>query len=44
MGRLDLAQAELDRIGAICGEDCEQYLDLAAAMAGNEDWMGTAAN
>lgn len=38
MGRLDLAQAELDKIGAICGEHCDQYLDLAAAMAGDEDW------
>jgi tetratricopeptide (TPR) repeat protein len=38
MGRLDLAQGELDRIAAICGESCEQYLDLAAAMAGEENW------
>ena len=38
MGRLDLAQAELDRIGAICGESCEQYIDLAAAMAGDSSW------
>lgn len=44
MGRLDLAQGELDRIGAICGESCDQYLDLAAAMAGVEDWTGTATN
>ena len=43
-GRLDLAQAELDRIGTICGESCDQYLDLAAAMAGNEDWAGTSVN
>ena len=40
-GRLDLAQAELDRIGALCGESCDQYIDLAAAMAGNEDWVRT---
>jgi tetratricopeptide (TPR) repeat protein len=38
IGRLDLAQAELDRIGAICGESCEQYIDLAAAMAGDSSW------
>jgi tetratricopeptide (TPR) repeat protein len=38
MGRLDLAQAELDKIGAICGESCEQYIDLAAAMAGDSSW------
>jgi tetratricopeptide (TPR) repeat protein len=38
MGRLDLAQAELDRIGSICGENCEQYIDLAAAMAGDSNW------
>jgi hypothetical protein len=44
MGRLDLAQAELDRIGALCGEACEQYLDLAAAMAGDENWAGARTN
>jgi len=38
MGRLDLAQAQLDRIASLCGDDCEQYLDLAAAMAGDTDW------
>jgi len=38
MGRLDLAQAELDKIGTLCGQGCEQYIDLAAAMAGNTDW------
>ena len=38
MGRLDLAQAELDRIGALCGESCDQYIDLAAAMAGDSSW------
>jgi tetratricopeptide (TPR) repeat protein len=38
MGRLDLAQAELDRIGAICGESCEQYIELASVMAGDADW------
>jgi tetratricopeptide (TPR) repeat protein len=41
MGRLDLAQAELDRIGTLCGESCDQYIDLAAAMAGDEDWVRT---
>ena len=38
MGRLDLAQAELDHIGKLCGESCEQYVDLAAAMAGDSNW------
>ena len=38
MGRLDLAQAELDRIGTLCGESCEQYIELAAAMAGDANW------
>ncbi len=38
MGRLDLAQAELDRIGVIGGESCEQYITLAAAMAGESNW------
>lgn len=42
MGRLDLAQAELDRIETLCGAGCDQYLDLAAAMAGDEDWSGGA--
>jgi tetratricopeptide (TPR) repeat protein len=41
LGRLDLAQAELDQIASLCGETCDQYLDLAAAMAGNEDWNRT---
>lgn len=38
MGRFDLAQAELDRIGTICGTDCDAYQDLAAAIAGDPDW------
>jgi tetratricopeptide (TPR) repeat protein len=38
MGRLDLAQTELDKIGAICGQSCEQYIELASVMAGNADW------
>ncbi len=38
MGRLDLAQAELDKIGTLCGDSCEQYIDLAAAMAGDSNW------
>ncbi len=39
LGRLDLAQLELDRIETICGTGCDQYLDLAAAMAGDEGWV-----
>ena len=42
MGRLDLAQGQLDRIAALCGAGCDQYLDLAAAMAGDESWSGGA--
>lgn len=38
MGRLDLAQRQLDMIGAIGGEDCDQYLQLASAMAGGDGW------
>lgn len=38
MGRYDLAEAELDRIGAICGVDCKEYQDLAAAIAGEPGW------
>ncbi|MCP4380530.1 MAG: tetratricopeptide repeat protein [Hyphomicrobiales bacterium] len=37
-GRYDLAQLELDRIETICGQDCEQYQDLASAIAGDPDW------
>lgn len=37
-GRYDLAELELDRIETICGQDCEQYQDLAAAIAGDPDW------
>ena len=33
-GHIDLAQAELVKVGALCGTDCEQYRDLAAAIAG----------
>ena len=42
MGRLDLAQAQLETIGKLCGEECDQYLDLAAAMAGDESWTRAA--
>jgi tetratricopeptide (TPR) repeat protein len=38
IGRLDLAQGELDKIGAICGQTCEQYEDLAMALAGEPNW------
>ncbi len=37
-GRVDLARAELDRIGAICGNtSCEEYRDLAAAINGDPE-------
>ena len=32
-GRIDLAQAELAQIGQRCGVTCEEYKDLAAAIA-----------
>lgn len=32
-GRIDLAQAELAEIGQRCGVTCEEYTDLAAAIA-----------
>ncbi len=38
MGRIDLAQAELNQIGTICGDQCEEYRDLKAAIAGDPDW------
>jgi tetratricopeptide (TPR) repeat protein len=38
LGRLDLAQGELDRIEKLCGTECDQYIDLAAAMAGETEW------
>lgn len=39
IGRIDLAQAELDRIGVICGTTtCEEYQDLAAAIEGKPEW------
>ena len=31
-GRLDLARAELAKVEAICGTECEQYEDLAEAI------------
>jgi tetratricopeptide (TPR) repeat protein len=36
-GRMDLAKAELANVEAICGTECEQYEDLAAAIAGQPD-------
>jgi tetratricopeptide (TPR) repeat protein len=36
-GKLDLAKAELVKISAVCGTTCEQYLDLAKAIAGKPD-------
>jgi tetratricopeptide (TPR) repeat protein len=33
-GQLDLAKAELVKIEATCGTTCEQYIDLAKAIAG----------
>jgi len=36
-GRIDLAKAELASVQTICGTECEQYADLAAAIAGQPD-------
>jgi tetratricopeptide (TPR) repeat protein len=36
-GRMDLAKAELANVEALCGTECEQYQDLAAAIAGQAD-------
>jgi tetratricopeptide (TPR) repeat protein len=36
-GRMDLAKAELASVQTICGTECEQYEDLAAAIAGQPD-------
>ena len=33
-GKIDLAKGELAKIEALCGTQCEQYRDLAAAIAG----------
>src|SRR5262249_7570686 len=32
-GRMDLAKAELANVEALCGTECEQYQDLAKAIA-----------
>jgi tetratricopeptide (TPR) repeat protein len=36
-GRMDLAKAELANVEALCGTECEQYQDLAAAIAGQPE-------
>jgi len=36
-GQLDLAKAELLKVSAVCGTTCEQYQDLAKAIAGTPD-------
>jgi tetratricopeptide (TPR) repeat protein len=36
-GRMDLAKAELANVEALCGTECEQYEDLAAAIAGQPE-------
>jgi tetratricopeptide (TPR) repeat protein len=36
-GRMDLAKAELAKVEALCGTECEQYQDLAKAIAGQSD-------
>jgi tetratricopeptide (TPR) repeat protein len=36
-GSLDLAKAELVKVSAVCGTTCEQYQDLAKAIAGLPD-------
>ena len=36
-GRMDLAKAELANVEALCGTECEQYQDLAEAIAGQSE-------
>jgi tetratricopeptide (TPR) repeat protein len=36
-GRMDLAKAELVKVEALCGTECEQYQDLAEAIAGQSE-------
>ena len=36
-GHIDLAKAELVKVEALCGQSCEQYRDLSAAIAGTPD-------
>ena len=36
-GQIDLAKAELVKVEALCGRECEQYTDLAAAIAGHPE-------
>ncbi len=36
-GKLDLAKDELMKVEAVCGTTCEQYQDLARAIAGTPD-------
>jgi tetratricopeptide (TPR) repeat protein len=36
-GRMDLAKAELANVEALCGTECEQYQDLAEAIAGQPE-------
>ncbi len=36
-GKLDLAKAELVKVANVCGTTCEQYQDLAKAIAGKPD-------
>jgi len=37
LGKADLAKAELSKVAAVCGTTCEQYGDLAKAIAGTPD-------
>ena len=37
-GRVDLAELELDTLQKLCGVDCEQYIDLQKALAGDLVW------
>lgn len=39
LGRMDLAQAQLDRIEKVCGTNCEQYEDLSTAMNTGTGWQ-----
>jgi tetratricopeptide (TPR) repeat protein len=38
MGQIELAKAELTKVEALCGTECEQYEDLAKAIEGESGW------
>jgi tetratricopeptide (TPR) repeat protein len=39
--RMDLAEVQLAKLETLCGENCEQYRELAAAIAGEPEHWGS---